>query len=68
MLIGGRALYGDAALMEPFGAASAEPLQICGAAKKLAAGGKSFADTEQRLDQALHHAGRFLAPLAECGY
>jgi 5-methylthioadenosine/S-adenosylhomocysteine deaminase len=68
VLIGGRALYGDAALMQPFGAASGEPLQICGAAKKLAAGGKSFSDTEQRLDQALHHAGRVLAPLAECGY
>jgi 5-methylthioadenosine/S-adenosylhomocysteine deaminase len=68
VLIGGRALYGDAALMEPFGAASGEVLQICGASKKLAAGGKSFAATEQRLDQAMHQAGRFLAPLAECGY
>jgi 5-methylthioadenosine/S-adenosylhomocysteine deaminase len=68
VLIGGRALYGDAALMEPFGAASGETLQICGASKKLAAGGKAFADTEQRLDLTLHQAGRFLAPLAECGY
>ena len=45
-----------------------ETLQICGAPKKLAAGGKAFADTEQRLDQAMHQAGRYLAPLAECGY
>jgi 5-methylthioadenosine/S-adenosylhomocysteine deaminase len=68
VLIGGRALYGDPGLMEPFGAASGEVLQVCGVSKKLAAGGKAFADTEQRLDQAMHQAGRFLAPLAECGY
>jgi cytosine/adenosine deaminase-related metal-dependent hydrolase len=68
VLIGGRALYGDAGLMEPFETASGETLQICGAAKRLAVSGKSFSDSEQRLDQALHHAGRFLAPLAECGY
>jgi cytosine/adenosine deaminase-related metal-dependent hydrolase len=68
VVIGGRALYGDAALMEPFGAANGESLQICGAAKTLAAGGKPFAETEQRLDGAMHLAGRFLAPLAECGY
>jgi cytosine/adenosine deaminase-related metal-dependent hydrolase len=68
VVIGGRALYGDAALTESFGAASAETLQVCGAAKQLAVGGKAFADTETRLDGALHLAGRFLAPLAECGY
>ena len=68
VLIGGRALYGDAVLMEPFGATSGETLQICGASKRLAADGKSFADTELRLDHAMHQAGRFLAPLAECGY
>jgi cytosine/adenosine deaminase-related metal-dependent hydrolase len=68
VLIGGRALYGDAALMDPFGRPPGETLQICGAAKKLAPGGKPFADTEQRLDQAMHLAGRYLAPLAECGY
>ena len=68
VVIGGRALYGNAALMESFGAASAETLQVCGAAEQLAVGGKAFADTETRLDGALHLAGRFLAPLAECGY
>jgi 5-methylthioadenosine/S-adenosylhomocysteine deaminase len=68
VVIGGRALYGEAALMEPWGAASGETLQICGATKRLAAGGNSFAETEERLDLALHQAGRFLAPLAECGY
>jgi cytosine/adenosine deaminase-related metal-dependent hydrolase len=68
VVIGGRALYGDPSLMEPFGSTSTEKLQVCGAAKVLAAGGKPFADTEQTLDLALHQAGRFLAPLAECGY
>ncbi len=68
VVVGGRALYGDAALMEPLGAGSGETLQVCGAAKKLASGGKSFAETEQTLDHAMHQAGRFLAPLAECGY
>lgn len=68
VVVGGRALYGDAALMEPFGVARSETLQICGVSKKLVAGGKAFADTEAQLDQALHRAGRFLAPLAECGY
>jgi cytosine/adenosine deaminase-related metal-dependent hydrolase len=68
VVIRGRALYGDPALMEPFGPTSTEKLQVCGAAKVLAAGGKPFADTEQTLDLALHQAGRFLAPLAECGY
>lgn len=66
VLIGGRALYGDPDLMEKFG--SGELLQICGAQKKLSPGGNSFADTEQRLEHGLHQAGRFLAPLAECGY
>jgi len=68
VLIGGRALYGDAALMQPFGAASEETLQICGASKKLETGGKAFVETERRLEQTLHQAGRYLAPLAECGY
>jgi len=68
VLIGGRALYGDATLMAPFGAAGGETLQICGTLKKLAVVGKAFAETEQRLDQAMHQAGRYLAPLAECGY
>jgi 5-methylthioadenosine/S-adenosylhomocysteine deaminase len=66
VLIGGRALYGNVDLMEMFG--DGETLQICGASKKLAAGGKAFAETQQRLDQTLHQAGRYLAPLAECGY
>ncbi len=68
VVIGGRALYGDAALMDRFGAAAGETLQICGASRQLSPGGKSFAETEHRLDLAMHQAGRFLAPLAECGY
>jgi len=68
VVVGGRALYGDAAEMEPFGTAGAETLQVCGVGKKLAVGEKTFADTTMRLDGALHQAGRFLAPLAECGY
>jgi 5-methylthioadenosine/S-adenosylhomocysteine deaminase len=68
VIVGGHALYGDAALMEPFGATGGELLQVCGAAKKLVPGGKAFTDTEARIDLALHQAGRFLAPLAECGY
>jgi len=66
VLIGGRPLYGNPDLMEMFG--GGETLQICGATKKLASGGKAFADTEQKLDRAMHQTGRFLAPLAECGY
>jgi hypothetical protein len=68
VMIGGRALYGDPALMAPFGSAAGESLQICGAAKKLASGGKPFAETEQRLEVAIRQVGRYLAPLAECGY
>ena len=68
VLVGGRALYGDPALMEPFGPASSETLQICSTTKKLAAGANRFADTEALLNHALHQTGRFLAPLAECGY
>jgi cytosine/adenosine deaminase-related metal-dependent hydrolase len=68
VVIGGSALYGDAAMMQSFGATAAEPVAICGATKAIAANGKSFAVTEQVLDQALHRQGRTLAPLAECGY
>jgi cytosine/adenosine deaminase-related metal-dependent hydrolase len=66
VVIGGRALYGRADFMEMLG--GGESLDICGAAKKLAAGGKPFAETEQSLEVAMHQAGRYLAPLAECGY
>jgi len=68
VVIGGRALYGDPALMQPFAPAPTETLQLCGVTKALAPGGKPFATTQQTLDQALHQAGRTLAPLAECGY
>ncbi len=68
VVIGGRALYGAAGLMQPFGAAAGETLQICGVSRNLVAGAKPFAETEQQLDRAMHQAGRFLAPLAECGY
>jgi hypothetical protein len=68
VVIGGVALYGDAAMMQSFGATTTEPVGICGAAKVLAVDGKSFAATEQVLDQALRRQGRSLAPIAECGY
>ena len=68
VVIGGRALYGGPSLVQPFHPASTETLQLCGVTKALAPGGKPFAATEQTLDQALHQAGRTLAPLAECGY
>ena len=68
VVIGGRALYGDPALMEKFAPASSEKLQMCGTEKELAVGDEPFATTEKTLDGALHQAGRYLAPLAECGY
>jgi cytosine/adenosine deaminase-related metal-dependent hydrolase len=68
VVIGGRALYGDPSLLQPFSPAATETLQLCGTTKALATGGKPFASTEQTLNQALHQAGRTLAPLAACGY
>jgi len=68
VVIGGVAMYGDAAMMQSFGGASGERVEVCGAGKVLAAGGKSFAATEKVLDGALRKQGRSLAPLAECGY
>jgi cytosine/adenosine deaminase-related metal-dependent hydrolase len=67
VVIGGVALYGDAAMMESYSGSGAERLEVCGAAKTLAASGKPFAETERVLDQALQQQGRKLAPLAECG-
>ena len=67
VVIGGKAMYGDPALMQQYSGAT-ESLTICGAAKSLAADGKPFAQTAQTLDRALHQFGRALAPLAECGY
>jgi cytosine/adenosine deaminase-related metal-dependent hydrolase len=68
VMIGGRALYGDPAVMKHFAPASSEKLQVCGSEKELAVEGEPFVATEKTLDEALHQAGRYLAPLAECGY
>jgi 5-methylthioadenosine/S-adenosylhomocysteine deaminase len=67
VIIGGAALYGDAAMMQQLSAKPTEQLEICGAAKALAVSGKPFAETERVLDHALQQQGRKLAPLAECG-
>ena len=48
VVIGGRALYGDPAMMEPFAPASSEKLQMCGTEKELAVGGESFAGRRKR--------------------
>lgn len=68
VVIGGRAVYGDPHLMQQFGPDPSETLFLCGATRSLNPVGKPFAETEHRLDKALHQYGRFLAPLAECGY
>lgn len=68
VVIGGRAMYGEPALVEDFGTARGERLQVCGTEEELRVSGKPFGETEKTLEAALHQAGRYLAPLAECGY
>jgi 5-methylthioadenosine/S-adenosylhomocysteine deaminase len=68
VVIGGRALYGDPALMQKYSSAPGETVTLCGATKSLATEGKPFAETEHTLDHAMHQFGRTLAPLAECSY
>ncbi|HEX4006177.1 MAG TPA: amidohydrolase family protein [Acidobacteriaceae bacterium] len=73
VMIGGQAVYGDAAPMQALtGGGALETLAICGAEKKISFASEpaqepSFAETERRLDAGLRAAGRRLAPLAECG-
>jgi len=43
-IVGGRALYGDAALMDAAGAAGCEALDVCGVAKKICAADPAVAD------------------------
>jgi hypothetical protein len=66
VLVGGEALYGDAALMRQIVAGQLEPLEVCGARKLLATGRRPFVETQKTLDRALRQFGRGLAPLAEC--
>jgi 5-methylthioadenosine/S-adenosylhomocysteine deaminase len=66
VMIGGVAMYGDAATMQVL-ASEGERLEVCGAAKTLTLPGKPFAETARVLDHALQQQGRKLAPLAECG-
>lgn len=67
VVIGGVAMYGDPATMQSYSGGMGERLEICGAAKTLAVSGRTFAERERVLDQALQQQGRRLAPLAECG-
>ena len=75
--VDGEALYGDPDLLDKFASAHpAERLEICGGNKALLftglhgrvdAADESWAHTAATLQTALHHYGRNLAPLAECG-
>ncbi len=69
VIIGGDAVYGDAALLKQAAApgSSPEPLQVCGLQKAILLQGQKFEQTEKTLDRALRQLGRELAPLATCG-
>jgi len=67
VVIGGQAVYGDAALMKQIGATHGEDFEVCGAKKTIELTGKSLADTEKGLSHAMNQFGRTLAPISECG-
>jgi 5-methylthioadenosine/S-adenosylhomocysteine deaminase len=67
VLIGGEPVYGDPALFEQLTEGPGERLEVCGTPKEMIRRGESFAETEKKLDHALHQFGRELAPLSECG-
>ena len=67
VMIGGRAIYGDAALMKQVGTGHGEDLEVCGAKKTIDLDGKTWAETEKTLSHAMNEFGRTLAPLSECG-
>jgi len=67
VVIGGEAVYGDAALMEQLGGKGGETLEVCGSPKVVRLEGKSWTETERTLSHALGEFGRKLAPLSECG-
>jgi 5-methylthioadenosine/S-adenosylhomocysteine deaminase len=73
----GEPLYGDPELLEKLtGSRPSEHLEVCGVSKTLLFTGlhghvdqadEPWAQTTAALQTALHHYGRNLAPLAECG-
>ncbi len=67
VVIGGQAIYGDAALMKQIGVTHGEDFELCGAKKTILLTGKSLADTEKVLSHAMNEFGRTLAPISECG-
>lgn len=72
VLIGGGAVYGDAALTSQFGGHPMDRVEICGAEKSvvppsLADRSANLRTLEAGLDGALREWGRRLAPVAECG-
>ena len=67
VVIGGQAIYGDAALMKQIGAGRGDDFEVCGVKKTIELTGKSLADTEKVLSHAMNQFGRTLAPISECG-
>ncbi len=77
VVVEGAAVYGDPALLTQLTQSRpAERLEVCGSTKALILTGshghidasdETWAHTSATLETALHHHGRNLAPLAECG-
>ena len=67
VVIGGQAIYGDAALMKQLGVTHGEDFEVCGEKKSILLTGMSLADTEKILSHAMNQFGRTLAPISECG-
>ena len=74
--VGGVALYGDPEVMAKLVPKGTEAIEVCGQAKALSLRGahgrvdaadETWAQTTATLATALHHHGRNLALLAECG-
>ena len=74
--VSGAALYGDPDVMAKLAPGASEALQVCGQTKILSLTGaqgrvdaadETWAHTTATLETALHHHGRNLAVLAECG-
>jgi len=66
VMIGGRAIYGDASLMKQVGTGHGEDLEVCGVKKTIELDGKTWSETEKTLSHAMNEFGRTLAPLSEC--
>jgi len=72
VLIGGDAIYGDAALTSQISGQAVDRVEVCGAEKSVAPPSIPDRPAKMRtlqagLDSALREWGRRLAPLAECG-